>query len=311
MKKRISTLVAFVLAAIFVFGVLPATTTYAQPRVGDHMGDVLHTDIRVFLNGIPIMGYNIDGHTYIITSDLRAFGFTVDWNPATRTSSITRGPSTMEPRPVPANFGLVGSVAFPFVYTDIVTYVDGRRVQSFNIQGSTVVRLSDITAAFGVSHWDGVRRETLVATDGGQPRRPPIVLPFWSTAPPFQRNSGGNRIEPRNATMMGQPHSGALTLGLMQFAATPNQWTKHILNGQFDTFTGLLGRIDGTGATTTVVSFIGDGINLASFNIYNNMMPREISVDVRGVNVFRIEMQGGLGSSARPALANAMLIQTQ
>jgi len=44
---------------------------------GTHLGYVLNTNIRVFIDDAQIMGYNIDGWTYVVAEDLIAYGFTV------------------------------------------------------------------------------------------------------------------------------------------------------------------------------------------------------------------------------------------
>jgi hypothetical protein len=50
-------------------------------------------------------------------------------------------------------------VAFPYVNTDIRTFIAREEVTSYNIQGSTVVQIDDIARAFGSRAWDGTRRE--------------------------------------------------------------------------------------------------------------------------------------------------------
>lgn len=153
---------------------------------GDFLGNVLNTDIRVFIDGRQILGYNIDGWTFVVAEDLRAFGFTVVWNAVARSLSVTRGMAIGTPRAVPANLAPVGSVAFPYVYTDIVTYIDGRRVTSYNIQGYTVVQIDDLAEAFGRLDWDPVGRVVRVTTDGVRPTTPtppPIPTPTPTPSP--------------------------------------------------------------------------------------------------------------------------------
>ena len=136
----------------------------SQPRLqaGDFLGNVLNTDIRVFIDGAEIRGYNINGWTFVIAEDLRAYGFDVHWNPTALSLSITRGPSTETPRPVPTNIMPSGSIAFPYVHTDIVTYINGQRVNSYNIRGFTVVQIDDIAATFGQLVWDPVNDQVIV-----------------------------------------------------------------------------------------------------------------------------------------------------
>jgi len=83
-------------------------------------------------------------------------------------------------------------------------------------------------------------------------------------------------------------------------------WNDRNLNGQFNTITGTIGRIDGSGTVDSVISFIGDGVELASFTVGENNAIQNISVDVRGISILRIQMaqpQNG----AWVAFTNAMI----
>jgi uncharacterized protein YkwD len=170
MKKKIS---CFIIALLILFAATPAQAN----NIGDVLGNVLNTNIRVFINGIEITGYNIDMCTYVVAEDLAAYGISVRWNAAYRMLSLTRGESKKAPRPVPINYEREGSIAFRYIYTDIVTYINGRRVTSYNVQGSTVVKIDDVAAAFGQIIWNGERRELYASTDGTAPKRPPDALP--------------------------------------------------------------------------------------------------------------------------------------
>jgi len=148
---------------IGVVDTTPETPTQVTPLTpfGTIAGNVLNTDIRVFINNQEIMGYNIDGYTFVVAEDLTAFGLAVIWDGLARTLSITRGTNTTQPQTVPVNLQPVGSVAFPFFYTDIVAYINGQAVKSFNVDGQTIVRVSDI-AVFGSYQWLPAERELRV-----------------------------------------------------------------------------------------------------------------------------------------------------
>jgi len=133
--------------------------------VGSFLGNVLNTDIRVFIDDVQIMGYNISGHTHVIVEDLTAYGFDVRWYEAERRLTVERGAGAASPRSVPENTEPSGSIAFPFVFTDIVTYAVGERLNSYNIQGSTVVRIDDLAAIFGEISWNGELRELRMTTN--------------------------------------------------------------------------------------------------------------------------------------------------
>ena len=82
-------------------------------------------------------------------------------------------------------------------------------------------------------------------------------------------------------------------------------------NGQFNTLTGALGNRDGRqGGGTASIIFIGDGRQIASFTVDNTTLPTDISVDVSGVVLLRIEISQPFGSwstDTQVILANAMI----
>jgi uncharacterized protein YkwD len=162
-KKIIAAFLALVLTIP-----LMSTAILAGP-VGTIAGYVLNTDIRVYLNEMPIEGFNINGETFVRAEDLPPHGFVVAWNGAARSISISQGPMAGEPRRFPPNTQPIGSIAFPYFYTDITAFIDGQPVTSFNIGGYTAVRISDIARAFGNSHWDGENRVVSVVTAENKP----------------------------------------------------------------------------------------------------------------------------------------------
>jgi hypothetical protein len=138
---------------------MPRNISFADPggspgSPGNTAGSVLNTDIRVYINGVEIAGYNIGGRTYIIAEDLRAYGFSVVWNSPNRTLSITRGMPKGTVKRVPLNTEKQGSAAFEYIYTDILAYIEGKPVQSFNIKGQTVICVDDLVSPYGYSVWN-------------------------------------------------------------------------------------------------------------------------------------------------------------
>ena len=137
----------------------------------------------------------------------------------------------------------------------------------------------------------------------------PHSTPLLQTAPWFQRSTG-KTINTATINMLGQPFVNAIVAPVWGNVNTGTAWSDHSLNAQFNTLTGTIGRIDGTGVDASTISFIGDGRELATFTIDGNTNPTEISVDVTGVLVLRIQIHVGgwvMNPGARPALANAMI----
>ena len=175
----------------------------------------------------------------------------------------------------------------------------GNIVEPFIWQGSTFLPVRAVGEALGMPvSWDGATSTVYVgATPGG--------APFWTTVPFFQRGGSHPRLD--TLTSIGQSFANAINLG---GGAPRNGWSEHALNANFNTLTGTIGQVDGTSTTlTSVISFIGDGRELASFSIGGTDHPRDISVDVTGVLVLRVQFYqpASFGSVNRVFLANAMI----
>ncbi|MCL2407071.1 MAG: CAP domain-containing protein [Defluviitaleaceae bacterium] len=167
---------AFILSAIFT---LPHFTIFALAArsVGDIIGDVHNTDIRVFINGAEIRGYNIGGFTYVIAEDLRYYGFNVVWDGTERTLNISQsqGSPSRPAATVPINQAAPGSIAFQYMYSDIRTFIAGTAINSYNVEGVTVIRISDVANAFNNINliWDGQARQVHVTIA----QRSNLILP--------------------------------------------------------------------------------------------------------------------------------------
>ncbi len=128
------------------------------PTPGSIVNQYLHTDIKATIDGKVIRSYNIDGNTAIVAEDLASYGFNVAWNGTERSLTISEGNKI-----VTGGFeasgasGTVGTPAGNVLYTDIITYVNGKQVTSYNIGGMTAIILDDL-AAFGKVGWDGTTR---------------------------------------------------------------------------------------------------------------------------------------------------------
>lgn len=131
---------------------------------GNIIGTASYTDICASINGYGIASYNVDGYTYVIAEDLRNYGFEVIWNPSLRTLSITRNsvyyPSVSYTQPFIVQ-SLVGEKSHNLLYTDIKTYVNNSPVQSYNINGRTIIRFDSLNAFGGVT-WTAESKEILL-----------------------------------------------------------------------------------------------------------------------------------------------------
>ena len=144
----------------------PATPV-TPPTSGNNaaLGNVLHTDVTATINGQVIPSFNISGNTMIIVEHLRSYGFDVAWDRNTRTlrvSSFDAG-KPVTPEPVEAVDLPVGAVRFPYVATDIKTFVNGVEVEGFNIRGQTIINFNNLRA-YGDVSWNSAARTISLVT---------------------------------------------------------------------------------------------------------------------------------------------------
>lgn len=125
-----------------------------------------------------------------MAEDLREYGIHVVWNGSERTLRLTRSLENGEPK-VPATWPTyvseplthqIGTRAKPVYATDIVTYIAGKKVDSFNINGETLVWVDDL-APFGSVVWHPAERElTLELGDPVEIALKPLIesVEAWS-----------------------------------------------------------------------------------------------------------------------------------
>lgn len=122
-----------------------AASVYAQD-VGDVIGTVYTTDIITLVDSVPIPSYSIGGTTAIALSDLREYGFDVQFNEETRRVDVTTLTKPENITGIETKRGTVGGVCGNVLYTDIRAYVNGVEITSFNVEGRTCVRVEDLGA---------------------------------------------------------------------------------------------------------------------------------------------------------------------
>ncbi len=149
MKKNI-----FFILILIIFSIFPLNI-YA-----DVIGEVLNTDITAYVDGVPIRSYNIDGWTGIVAEDLREYGFDVDWFEDERALYISRydkGKITADYK-LEENKKEIGSHLADIYSTDIKTYINGEEIQSFNIDGRTIIYI-DYLQCYGDVMWYPTERK--------------------------------------------------------------------------------------------------------------------------------------------------------
>ncbi len=122
--------------------------------------EVLYSDIKAYVDGVPIRSYNIDGYTGIVAEDLRDYGFCVDWLEQERELYVYKEDN----KEITAAYAFENTpyksgTHAAYVYeTDIKTYVAGDEIKAYNIGGYTVILIDELSV-YGDVLWDENKRE--------------------------------------------------------------------------------------------------------------------------------------------------------
>jgi len=158
--KLVSMLLIFILTLSFI-------TPAVEYKNGDIINEAVYSDIKAYINDVPIISYNINGYTAIIAEDLIYYGFNLTWNGDTRTLSIddfdiNKSLTSIKELTVPKV--LYGYKAYDVLKSDIITSIKTKTIESFNIGGKTAIYI-DSLSEYGPLTWDGDKR-TISLTSG-------------------------------------------------------------------------------------------------------------------------------------------------
>jgi len=156
MKKLLSVIIVIIALVIalgmFNFGV-------SALKTGDPMGDVLYSNIVAYIHGCAIPTSVIKGKTLVVVEDLANYGFDVRWNGTARTLKVEPNEKkSISPLYVEKNYKPAGSVKTKYLYTDIKTYLSGDLVESYAINGVTLIDF-ELLAKYGDISWNGALKE--------------------------------------------------------------------------------------------------------------------------------------------------------
>jgi MORN repeat. len=162
--KRISLLLT-VLLLLPVFSLF-AKAAYGTYKVGDVINEAVYSDVSAQINFNKIASYNINGNTAICVEDLEDYGFQVQWDIIKRSLTIGKYNSTYYVKNqmiyIP-NEEEIGTIAYDVLFSDIKTYVFGKQVESFNINGRTMIYIDSISP-YGTLNWDEINRKIVLNT---------------------------------------------------------------------------------------------------------------------------------------------------
>ncbi len=111
----------------------------------------------------PIESYNINNKTYVIAEDLFSYGFDVKWDPKARTLKIAcnyqAAEATLKVEQININKKdiVTGKILYDVYRTNIKTFIDDKIVTAYNIDGYTLIKLSDLSV-YGNLSWSENRK---------------------------------------------------------------------------------------------------------------------------------------------------------
>ena len=185
--------------------------------------------------------------------------------------------------------------------------MQGNRIEPFIFQGTAYLPLRAIAEAFGKDvGWDG-NTATITINTPAETVPPPREMP---TLTAFELQGGAGVRQNQLFRMYGAEYAkgvsysnqtGNLTIMLASGEVRIGGVAIYNLEGQYRTVSGILGRIDGSGRQDGgVLNIYLDNRLVAEHPLTADMPPTNVSVNVTGVTIMRIEFDmGPVGS--RPA----------
>lgn len=153
------------LISVTIIIIMIASTLCISANAAGVAGKYYYTDIKTYVRGQLIDSYNVGGKTVILCEALQDYGFNVYWDANNRTLSITDVHGKAVSNASNSLSGAIGAVAGSYYYTDIVTYFNGVKMESYNLGGRTVIPATALRALGYDVIWDNANRRVLIDTD--------------------------------------------------------------------------------------------------------------------------------------------------
>lgn len=116
------------------------------------IGEALYTDIKLNINGAVMPCYNVDGYVVIKAEDLGHYGFDVIWDEKDRKLRITRNPDYYRITDAEYDISGVAGTHYSDIYgTDINVSFNGKRVNSYSINGEMLIKPEEALVSEGIS----------------------------------------------------------------------------------------------------------------------------------------------------------------
>lgn len=131
---------------------------------GTFMGILKKGKAKTFINGYEIPSFTYNDSTVILLSDLKYYGFNLEWDDELKTIFLHRvddknitGLSTEEIKQKEESL-----INKEVVHTNISVYAGKRRIPCYSVNNSSIIYINDLSL-FGTVAWDGERKEVDVA----------------------------------------------------------------------------------------------------------------------------------------------------
>ena len=160
MLKKI---VCYVIVLSMLLCLMPSMANAA--KVGDVIGEALHTDIVAYINHYAIPSYAVNGTSCIVAEDLRNYCFDVNWSSSAKSLYIVKNAQTTPKGMTFKKTGKPGTKFTDLLKTDISVYANGKKLTSYAINGYTMIPIEELTV-FGECHWVSGERAIKLWVDG-------------------------------------------------------------------------------------------------------------------------------------------------
>ncbi|MDO5397420.1 MAG: hypothetical protein Q4G33_05770 [bacterium] len=148
---------------IFTAMITTAGITVMSVCAAEATGQVLSTDIGTVIDGAACRTYNVDGRTFVVAEELRAYGFDVDYDDSKRQLSISQNLyaihwlQNMNTTNILKSEYRVGEPLMDMIDTDITVNIGGENIEAYAIDGQMVIPVRALEA-FGEVNFDAEKR---------------------------------------------------------------------------------------------------------------------------------------------------------
>ena len=285
MKKKIVLMVSIIIYLCSIIGVEAA-------KIGDIINYTLYTDIVASINNYNIESFNIDGYTAVVAEDLRNYGFNVNYVENRRALYIERSSSdviTSTYEAPEADKSKVGKKVHNVLYTDIVTYINGKKVTSYNINGRTIIYFDDLKVFGSVTYNNSTRKIDLTINDGLETK--PVYL--IDVCEPYQL-ACGELHDDKTFRMGGTEYSKGLRFGGVYFTTSDGPYALFNMGGRYSEISFELAFIDGmvgdwlNPAKKCTITFWADGVKVDAFDVHSQDFPMYKTVKINNCRQLKI-----------------------